>query len=145
MAALAEMDLDLFVSALDVTNAFNNIQRLHCLEVFRRSRAELAPFVELWYGRDSVCVYRDSEGALHDISANEGVEQGEPLAPILFTYGVRDALGAAQSRCDEIAVNPGCRWVRIFAYIDDVVVCAPRSVAVESFHAVRNELERLDL
>ena len=81
VTVIAEQDPDIVVSALDVTNAFNSIQRLHSPEAIRRMRPELARFVELWYNRGSAYVYRDAEGVLHEVLANEGVEQGDPLAP----------------------------------------------------------------
>ena len=69
VTAMTELEPDLVVSALDVTNAFNSIQRLHCLATVRRMRPEIARFVELWYDRESAYYYRDSEGALHRIGA----------------------------------------------------------------------------
>ena len=138
--------------------------RVRCLEAVRRLRPELAPFVELWYNRASAYVYRDADGALHGIPANEGVEQGDPLAPVLFAYGMRDALAAAQAACDEVTnrvseqAGGGCdaahgargagegpTRVRIFAFLDDVVICSPREVAAEAFQQVRRALHDLGL
>ena len=72
--ALAELDGDMVVSALDVTNALNCIKCLHCLVAVRRLLPELAPFVELWYDREGAYSFRDSESTLHDLLVNEGVE-----------------------------------------------------------------------
>ena len=61
---------------------------------------ELATFAEVFYARRSMYVYRDAYGELHEISADDGVEQGDSLAPALFAYGLRGALAEAQKRID---------------------------------------------
>ena len=63
VSALAELDADLVVSAVDVTNAFNSILRARCLAAVRALRPELVRFVELWYGRSSAYLFRDELGA----------------------------------------------------------------------------------
>eukprot|EP00973_Karenia_brevis_P050268 6976389-Karenia_brevis.AAC.1 len=47
VSAIVDSDSDVVVTALDVQNAYNSIQRLHCLQAVRRYRPELARFVEL--------------------------------------------------------------------------------------------------
>ena len=50
-----------------------------------------------------------------------------------------------QARCDELVHTAHCAPVRIFAYLDDIVICAPRVVAEQAFITVQRALESLGL
>ena len=56
----------------------------------------MLPFVRLWYGRQSHYTWTDESGTDHRISQGEGIEQGDPLAPLLFSLAIHCALRNAQ-------------------------------------------------
>ena len=60
----------------------------------------------------------------HLITSNEGVEQGDVIAPVLFAYGLKPALVAAQREGDRLAAFFGVPRPKLFAYLDDIVICA---------------------
>ena len=82
----------------------------------------MLPFVRLWYGRQSHCTWTDESGTDHRISQGEGVEQGDPLAPLLFSLAIHRALRNAQE-----FLQAG---ESVFAFLDDVYTIASRQRAV---------------
>lgn len=138
--AAAEMHPESLVVAVDLRNAYNRILRGSCVEGLESCRPALGPFVRLFYQRASCYQYRDGGGQVHDVTADEGVEQGDALAPVLFSYGIRRALGRAQRRCDALARERRCGLVRIFAYLDDIVLVADPSIAESCLTALQEEL-----
>ena len=81
----------------------------------------MLPFVRLWYGRQSHYTWTDESGTDHRISQGEGVEQGDPLAPLLFSLAIHRALRNAQ---DFLEAGES-----MFAFLDDVYTIASRDRA----------------
>ena len=93
-----EDDGDSVVSSLDGIGAYDHVYRS---AFFAELRADpelgrMLPFVRLWYGGQSHYTWRDDAGVDHRISQGEGVEQGDPLAPLLFSLAIHRALCRAQ-------------------------------------------------
>ena len=107
------------------------------------SRPELGAFAALFYCRQSVYRFRGADGVLHRLLADEGVEQGDSLAPALFAYGLRPALARAQdeldARCRDLGVEP----VVVLAYFDDIVLLAPPEVADFAVEVVQVALQEV--
>eukprot|EP00439_Symbiodinium_sp_Y106_P060789 s3710_g9.t1 len=74
----------------------------------------LLPFVRLFYGQPSVYCWWDDTGTCRDIHQAEGCEQGDALAPALFSLGQHEGLeqAAADLRAGE----------ELLAYLDDLYV-----------------------
>ena len=89
---------------LDFTNAFNSIRRDCVLEAVATSYPDLLPFVTSAYGSSSTLWLGDKT-----ISSEEGVQQGDPLGPLLFSLTIQPLLS-----------NCGCEFVS--GYLDDVGV-----------------------
>jgi hypothetical protein len=87
---------------LDFTNAFNSIRRDCVLEAVANSYPDLLPFVASAYGSPSTLWLGDNF-----ISSEEGVQQGDPLGPLLFCLTVQPLLSQS-----------GCEFVT--GYLDDV-------------------------
>ena len=100
----------------------------------------MAAFAALFYKRRSKFRYRGPDGSNWDLFADEGVEQGDSLAPALFAYGLRPALLRAQAVLDEQCHALGIPTVTLLAYLDDIVILAPRSIAETAYDVVQEAL-----
>ena len=75
------------------------------------------------YACNSSLLWSDAAGRVHNISQAQGIEQGDLLAPALFTLGQQDSLVAAQARLrpDEV----------LAAFLDDLYVVTSHERARE--------------
>jgi len=89
---------------LDFKNAFNTCRRDTILEAVFLHAPELFPFVSLCYGSSTVLTF-----GTHIISSQEGIQQGDPLGPMLFCLAVH---GVVQSLTSDVVI----------AYLDDVTL-----------------------
>ena len=78
--------------------------------------------------------WNDDNGDAHDVEQGEGGEQGDPLMPALFCLGMHPAL-------DHIARTLPT-GERIFAYLDDVYVVAPRDRVRQAYDIVAEDIRR---
>ena len=102
----------------DVGNAFNTLSRKRLFEVLA-DKPELKaiwPLVTLMYGRANSVLFRSNDGSAHEISAQEGVRQGDPLATILHDLCYRPVLDHIET------LYPG---VIVLNYADDPSFVAP--------------------
>ena len=91
---------------LDFKNAFNACNRSFLITQTRLLAPGLAPWVEFLYSTQAPLLVSES---LHLLSC-EGVQQGDPLAPLLF-------LLVAQPLAEKIGTLPGVSWNSW--YLDD--------------------------
>ena len=96
---------DLTCLQLDFTNAFNSIERSVVLDVVRERLPALYPFVCWSYSCEALLYHED-----HTLFSRNGVRQGDPLGPLLFSLGLQPVLESVGSRHDCL----------IFAFLDDV-------------------------
>ncbi|XP_029655915.1 uncharacterized protein LOC115229755 [Octopus sinensis] len=68
---------------LDLINAFNSVRRDVIFESIIRRSPFIARLVALAYGRPSLLIAGD-----HSISSCNGVQQGDPLGPLLFALAI---------------------------------------------------------
>lgn len=90
---------------LDFTNAFNTVDRAHLLREVRLRLPGLACWAEWCYSHHSRLLFQGTA-----ISSEAGVQQGDPLGPLLFALALQPSLHAATTAEVELA----------FAYLDDV-------------------------
>ena len=76
---LANLHPDHVILKLDFKNAFNSIRRDKMLEIAKLHTPELFPFIYSCYSASSSLYFHDTI-----ISSAEGVQQGDPLGPLLF-------------------------------------------------------------
>ena len=80
---LNESDPEKAVIKLDFRNAFNSIRRDKVLLAVLNHVPELYPFVHSAYSSPSTLFWADKT-----IQSEEGVQQGDPLGPLLFCLGI---------------------------------------------------------
>ena len=112
---------------LDIVNAFNSVSRRAALEALAEHAPALVPMAEL---------FLDASGGGVELRATRGVEQGDVLAPLLFSAAFRGSLAALRERLlDLLVAEPGYTREQaeaelvLGAYLDDVLVGLPAAAA----------------
>jgi len=94
---------------IDFENAFNSVDRAAMLREVRLRLPGLPPYAEWCYGHHSRLLF---EG--EPLTSEAGVQQGDPLGPLLFALALQLALRAVRS-------GPWDQQPELaFAYLDDV-------------------------
>jgi hypothetical protein len=101
-AYTSNMGEDKVFVKLDFTNAFNTVRRDAVLDAVSLHQPNLLPFVISAYGAPSLLWSGEAS-----ISSAEGVQQGDPLGPLLFCLALHDPLQNLKSEF-------------ISGYLDDV-------------------------
>ena len=112
------MPEDWVIAKLDFRNAFNTVHRSWVLKSVAEKMPELFRFCNVAYGSPSQLRFGDST-----IWSCEGVQQGDPLGPLLFCIAVQPFLSNLQS-------------VLRIGFLDDVTLGGPCSIVgsdVENF------------
>ena len=103
------------------------------LSKLRQVAPALLPFVRLFYGQPSVYCWWDDTGTCRDICQAEGCEQGDALAPALFSLGQHDGLERAAAE-----LRPG---EELLAYLDDLYVITSSARAKPALDVVATRVE----
>ena len=83
---------DFLVVKLDFSNAFNCLHRDSMLESIKQSVPEIYSFCLLSYSNDSVLKFGSRQ-----ILSQEGIQQGDPLGPLLFCLTIHPILRELES------------------------------------------------
>ena len=78
---------------VDLRNAFNNVSRPVFIFLKREHFPEISPWVEWCYGNHSCLTFGDDF-----IPSAEGVQQGDPLGPLLFSLALAEVTKEIASR-----------------------------------------------
>ena len=115
--------------SVDISNAFNSVHRSAVLRSVRVHFPSLAPWVDCCYRHDSVLFTGSSMAASQVISSARGVQQGDPLGPVLFALAIHPIVLEARAATE--AMCPGGIDICSF-YLDDGF-CAGSAPAVRYF------------
>ena len=126
----ATMPEDHLILKIDVKNAYNSIHRHSCLEQVRKLCPEVLGWAR-WSHAGNSWLYLGR----HIIECKTGVQQGDPLAPLLFSLGLHPAIEA-------IADTPELRQLW---YLDDGVLYGRASVVAAAFVKLRAALFKIGL
>ena len=134
---LTEADADLVLLALDAQNAFCSADRNECLRELERNAPEFIACADMFSRRTSQYFFWDARGHCHRLTSTGGVDQGDPLAPLLFAFGLKPHLAKLEedlrARARELGLDPN--RVHLLAYLDDIIVLVPSELAMEALTA----------
>ena len=108
---ITDMPSDWVVAKLDFTNAFNTLRRDSMLHAVSDAVPELLPFCKSAYQDPSVLAYGS-----RNVMSCEGVQQGDPLGPLLFSLTLHPIFVSMKSpvKCgyldDVTAAGPKLQW-----------------------------------
>ena len=118
-------EMETNVICLDLSNAFNAISRVTMAEATLQFAPNLFRLTEWAYGRPTPLVLADGS----TIASTEGVRQGCPLGPLLFSMGIRYKLVQLGLICN------GPRDL-LSGYIDDIMIMTPRQGLIPEIAAL---------
>ena len=105
-------DVDAVFVKVDFKNAFNTVSRQAFLEQCRLHMPGLSPWAEWCYSNPSNLSFGSTT-----IASESGVQQGDPLGPLLFALALQPLLGElAQWR----TTPEGAGLELVFSYLDDL-------------------------
>ncbi|CAK9302743.1 unnamed protein product [Gordionus sp. m RMFG-2023] len=102
---------DAVVCKLDFKNAFNSLSKKTFLNIFYEKFLVYARFIEQSYGCRTPLKFGE-----YTIPSDEGIQQGDPLGPLIFSLGIHNLVHCLKSSFN-LDLNI---W-----YLDDGTICGP--------------------
>ena len=124
---LRDLPANYVMVKLDFRNAFNSVRRDRVLEATLEHIPELYPFVYCCYSTSSHLFFDK-----HILFSQEGVQQGDPLGPLLFCLAIHPLIKKLKSE------------LRIF-YLDDGLIGGSTSDVLEDIRLIQREAALLGL
>ena len=120
------------VLQIDFKNAFNLVSRQCIFDTVVTTFPELAKFVEYTYGSFGTLVIGDST-----LKSATGVQQGDPLAPLLFSLVLNSLILNIRENCPDLLMNS---W-----YLDDGVLIGSREEILKAYNVIVGQGEKYGL
>ena len=131
---LLEENPEFGVLKTDISNAFNCVSRKHLLQEVAAHFSELYGHVKQMYGQSSPLLYFNGHSTCI-IESQEGVQQGDPLGPALFSLAIHPIICKAQEKSTTTTV---------LAYLDDIFVVGPSDQAEDLLVEMKSDLARIN-
>jgi hypothetical protein len=112
---------------VDFKNAFNSLRREVFLKEVKTQIPDILPYVLQCYGSQTNLMYNT-----HVIPSLEGVQQGDPLGPLLFCIAINDHIKKLESNLNA--------W-----YLDDGSLGGDANIVIEDLLRIRAMKEKLGL
>ena len=119
---------------IDFENAFNTVDRVTFLQQCRLHFPSLAPWAEWCYTNPSLLLFGN-----RTVSSESGVQQGDPLGPLLFALALQPIL--AKIKGD----HSGNGLELCFAYLDDCVLAGSSDAVAAAFADIRTAAGNIGL
>ena len=121
------LDEDFAVMKIDLRNAFNLVSKQAVLNAVNLHFPELLSWSTWCYGQYPILWH-----TLSSITSESGVQQGDPLGPLLFCLVLHQVVcaTATDSECASLLFH---RW-----YIDDGVVAGPISAVLRVLSIIKD-------
>ena len=132
---LLEQNPDWSILKTDVRNAFNSVSRERLLQQIAKDFPDIYPHVKQLYMESSKLIYVTDKG-VELLTSSEGVHQGDPLGPALFSATIHPIL------CEVIKRHEG---VTMLAYLDDIYVVGPVNSLRNILDDLKSSLSTLHL
>jgi len=129
-------DVNAVFLKLDFANAFNTVDRTSFLREVRHKMPGLAPWADFCYSHPSKLVF----GA-HTIASETGVQQGDPLGPLLFSLALQPAL----QEMANFQAPDGQRLELVFSYLDDLCLAGSSSVVASALNTLKTRCADIGL
>jgi hypothetical protein len=133
---------EMFVTSLDLKNAFNSIYRKAVAKALGKYSKKLLPAGRWLYGKPTPLVAHDGSVTLI-IMSEEGVRQGDPLGPLFFSLALRDSYESflcliKQAHVDASITPPAVLGASMYAYLDDMnaLTALPRATVLTAARKV---------
>ncbi len=117
---------DMFIMKIDLSNAFNRVSRRAMLTLVRKYFPRLTKWIEWCYTQNSILSYANWE-----ILSCEGVQQGDPLGPLLFSLVLHEIIKKINITCPDLLLN---KW-----YLDDGVIMGKSSDLLKVLNLLETE------
>ena len=118
---LEAMPNDHFIAKLDFTNAFNCLHRDDMLETMPKHVPEIYAFCHLSYNSSTMLKFNS-----HTIISDEGIQQGDPLSPLLFCLAIHRLI---QSLSSELVIG----------YMDDITLGGPIDIVANDVTSLKDK------
>jgi hypothetical protein len=118
-------EVGLSMLLVDFKNAFNLVDRSVLLQEARGRCPSIAPWVEFCYARPARLYYEDSI-----LRSCQGVQQGDPLGPLLFALALHPLIHVIKQSCD-LALQA---W-----YLDDGTIVGDTLMVAKALDIIRTE------
>ena len=87
---------------VDFQNAFNSVRRDKILTAVKRYIPDLLPFVHSAYSSPSILLWDSFQ-----ISSSEGIQQGDPIGPLLFCITIHELVSSLKSDLNVFYLDDG--------------------------------------
>ena len=117
---------DFVILKVDLRNAFNCVSRAEILKLVQTKFPHLSRWVHWIYGGEAPLLWFGSDV----LRSKEGVQQGDPLGPLLFAMVIQSLVDAIRAKCPNLELN---KW-----YLDDGVLAGPEADVLEAFKLIQS-------
>ena len=127
-------NLSAILVKIDFSNAFNCVSRQAFLEQCRHHFPGLSRWAEWCYARPSNLYFGPET-----ISSEKGVQQGDPIGPLLFALALQPLL----LELDKGRSEHGLQLV--YSYLDDLILAGDQQQVARAFHFLKGAASQMGL